>query len=176
VTRFALLTVVLTSCSSPARHDYPKLSDGDAPETKPVAPIDAAVAPPSVLYEPGGASCMPPGVYDVELDLRPAKLTVLGQDEAFCRSMLEAVPKNILAQLKVEIENGALAVYWPTKVVTISASQCEFAITSQPVLANIVFTNGNGTGTADYAVGAQNHPGEKCEAKGAKLTLVRASS
>ena len=122
------------------------------------------------------AQCLPPGVYDVELDLGAAKVTVLGQDETFCRSMLEAVPKSILGQLKIEIENGALAVYWPTKVVTVSTSQCEFAITSQPVLAKILFAQGHGTGTADYAVGAQNHPGEKCEAKGAKLTLVRASS
>ena len=119
---------------------------------------------------------MPPGVYDVELDLGAATLTGVGQDETFCRSMLEAVPKNILNQLKIEIENGALAVYWPTKVVTVSASQCEFAITSQPVLAKIVFAQGHATGTADYAVSARNQPGEKCEAKGAKLTLVRASS
>ena len=176
MTRFALLTLVLTSCNSPGRHDYPKLSEGDAPEAKPVAPPDAAVAPLSVLYEPGGAPCMPTGVYDVELDLRTATVTVVGQDETLCRSMLEAVPKSVLAQLKVEIENGALAVYWPTKVVTVSASQCEFAITSQPVLAKIAFVQGHATGTADFAVGAQSHPGEKCEAKGAKLTLVRASS
>ncbi len=176
MTRIALLALFAAACSSTARHDYPKLAEGDAPETKAVAPPDAAAAPLQVLYEPGGASCMPPGVYDVELDLRAATLTVLGQDETFCRSMLEAVPKNVLNQLKIEIENGALAVYWPTKVVTVSASQCEFAITSQPVLAKIVFAQGHATGTADYAVGAQNHPGEKCEAKGAKLTLVRASS
>ena len=119
---------------------------------------------------------MPPGVYDVELDLGAATLSVVCQDERFCRSMLEAVPKNILNQLKIEIENGALAVYWPTKVVTVSASQCEFAITSQPVLAKIVFAQGHATGTADYAVSAQHQPGQKCEAKGAKLTLVRASS
>ena len=176
MTRLALLTLALAACSSPTRHDYPKLSEGDAPETKRASPPDAPAAPPVVLYEPGGASCMPPGVYDVELDLSAAKVTVLGQDETFCRSMLEAVPKNVLNQLKIEIENGALAVYWPTKVVTVSASQCEFAITSQPVLAKLVFAQGHATGTADYAVGAQNKPGEKCEAKGAKLTLVRASS
>lgn len=168
--------VLVLACSAPARHDYPKLSEGDAPEARLVPPIDAPVAPPNILYEPGGAPCMPPGVYDVDLDLRLAELTVIGQDEAFCRSMLEAVPKTILGQLKLEIENGALAVYWPTKVVTVSSSQCEFAITSQPVLASIVFANGKGTGAASFAVGAQNHPGEKCEAKGVKLTLVRASS
>lgn len=176
MTRLAVYTFALAACGSSPRHDYPKLSESDAPETKPVTRPDAAVAPPQVLYEPGGAACMPPGVYDVELDLSTAKVTVLGQDETFCRSMLEAVPKSLLAQLKIEIENGALAVYWPTKVVTVPASQCEFAITSQPVLAKLVFTQGHATGTADYAVGAQNHPGEKCEAKGAKLTLVRASS
>jgi hypothetical protein len=176
VTRLAAVAFALAACSSPARHDYPKLAEGDAPEVKPAVPPDAATGPVQILYEPGGASCMPPGVYDVELDLTAAKLTILGQDETFCRSMLEAVPKNVLNQLKIEFENGALAVYWPTKVVTVSASQCEFAITSQPVLANIVFAQGHATGTADYAAGAQNHPDQKCEAKGAKLTLVRASS
>jgi len=176
VLRLSLLTVVITACGSPARHDYPKLSDGDAPKAKPVASKDAAVAPANVLYEPTGSPCMPPGVYDVELDLSTATFTVAGQDEAFCRSMLAAVPKGVLNQLKLEIENGALAVYWPSKVVTVSASQCAFAIISQPVLAKITFENAKGTGSADYAVGAQNHPGEKCEAKGAKLTLVRASS
>ncbi len=173
--RLALLTA-LAACSAPARHDYPKLSEGDAPEKPRSAPADAPVAPTQVLYEPGGAPCMPPGVYDVEIDLAAATVNVMGQDESFCRSMLEAVPKSVLNQLKIEIENGALAVYWPTKVVTVSASQCEFSITSHPVFAKLVFAQGHATGTAEYAVGAQNHPGEKCEAKGVKLTLVRASS
>lgn len=176
-----LVSVMVLGChKSTTQRTYPKLAEGDSPDAKPAVanadPTGRGTTPATQLYEPGGAACMPPGVYDVAFDLSSAKLTVVGQDEVFCRSMLEAVPKNLLDQMKLEIENGQLGVYWPTKLVIASTSQCQFEIKSPPVRATITFAGGNGTGTGSYAVGSSNHPGEKCEATGVKLTLVRASS
>jgi len=185
--RLALASLVLAAChSSRGPGDYPKLADGDGPEgtAKPAAtggtdltapePLPLGATP--VLFEPTGSACMPPGVYDVTFDLSDAKLTIAGQDEVFCRSMLEAVPHQALSQMKIAIEAGTLAIYWPGKAVALATSPCTFSIKSQPVFTTITFDKGTGTGLGDYAVGSSNHPDEKCEAKGAKLLLVRASS
>jgi hypothetical protein len=181
----ASLLVAAGAChSSRGPEDYPKLAEGDGPEVaaKPIPAETMGARPPEpvgagpVLFEPTGSACMPTGVYDVTFDLSDAKLTVAGQDEAFCRSMLEAVPQQALSQMKIAIEAGTLAIYWPGKAVALATSPCTFSIKSQPVFTTITFANGTGTGLGDYAVGSSNHPGEKCEAKGAKLLLVRASS
>jgi hypothetical protein len=176
---FALIVVVIIGCGKPAAQaGYPQLPDDDGPvdPRPPVANTAPVVATTPQLFEPGGAACMPPGIYDVTFDLSAAQLTVVGQAEEFCRSMLEELPATMLTQMKLAIEAGQLAVYWPSRQTVVATTPCTFEIKSPPVFATITFADGAGTGTAEYAIGTPNHPDERCGAKGAKLTLVRSSS
>jgi len=182
VRRTVFALILLAGCKhGDSQHEYPKLGD-DAPdpratpgghsggkESEPIASVP-------VLFEPTGSACMPTGVYDVTFDLSGAKISVVGEDEEFCRSWLMGVPTELLGQMKIAVETGALAIYWPGKMTVLATSACEFMITSQPVHGKFSFIDGAGTGVGDYAVGSPNHPNEKCEAKGAKIRLVRASS
>lgn len=160
---------------------YPRLSDGDTPDSSAARPhadeTKGPVAEPGeVLFPPEGAACMPPGVYDVAFDLAPATLTVEGQSDEFCRSMLAAVPQTQLAEMKLAIEAGQLAVYWPGRQHVLVHDPCSFEIKAPPVAATLTFVAGAGRGTGSYAVGSENHPGETCAATGVRITLVRASS
>ncbi len=172
----ALVVITAAACSSsPGQHDYPKLGPGDGVEAKSkVAPPDAGST--NVLFGPDGSACLPTGVYDVTFDLSSAEVTVLGQSEEVCRSLLTNVPAQTLNEMKIEIEAGTLAIYWPERVVVIARSPCELEITSPPVFGTFKFQAASGSGVATFAVGPTNKPGERCAAKGAKLTLVRASS
>ncbi len=175
--RYALAPITLAACSgSSVQHDYPRLEPGDGVEAKPKpAQTDAGLAA-NVLFGPDGSACMPVGVYDVTFDLAPAKLTSVGQSDEVCRSLLTGIAGQKLQELKLEVEAGALAIYWPTRVIAIVTSPCEFTITSPPVVGAFTFQAATGAGTVDFAVASTDKPGNRCAATGAKLTLVRASS
>ncbi len=172
-----LIAIAAAACSgSSAQHDYPKLAPGDGVETKPkAAPADAALAT-NVLFGPDGSACMPVGVYDVTFDLASAQLTSTGQSDEVCRSLLASIAAQTLHELKLEVEAGALAIYWPTRAIAIVKSPCEFEITSPPVVGTFTFHAATGTGVVNFAVSAADKPGNRCAAIGAKLTIIRASS
>ncbi len=172
----ALVLIAAAACSgSSKQRDYPKLAAGDGPDPKPKVAVDAGVTT-NVLFGPEGSACLPTGVYDVTFDLGAAQLTSVGQSEEVCRSLLANIPSQSLAEMKIEIEAGALAIYWPNRVVAITKSPCTFEITSQPVVGTFTFTAATGVGTVNYGVTAADKTGNRCAANGAKVSLVRASS
>lgn len=174
--RYALVVLVTACSGSSGPHEYPKLAPGDGVEAKPPAPPTDAGLVTNVLFGPEGSACMPTGVYDVTFDLASAQLTSVGQPDDVCRSLLSNIAGQSLQELKLEVEAGALAIYWPTRVVAVVKSPCEFEITSPPVVGTFTFAAATGTGVVNFAVTSTDKPDNRCIAIGAKLTIVRASS
>lgn len=193
-----LALVLVAACGAPAK---PAQDPRDIPVEAP--PVDAATEeelpfvpvggggedlpprpdPLEISGTPGSSiaasDCIPAGVYAVTVDLAGAKLSQVntGMDDiAWCKSMLEGIPKSMMATLEVKVAGDQLQVEWPPgKPQTIvSIGACSIGVTSPPMIAQITFgKNGKASGSTSYAIGTQNHPDERCEAVGAKLTLVK---
>lgn len=201
--RAILLGVVLVACSSPApkRTSYPDFpiekpaADGGTEESgdPPFVPIgeeprtnpDPRIPPVGSKMPLSGSTsipssnCIPGGDYTVAVDLSAAQLsqnnTGMG-DIAWCKSMLEAIPKAAMANMRIVVAGGQMSIEWPPgQPARLSpGGDCSFVITSPPMVSSITFETGRGSGTASYTVGTQNHPDESCSATGAVLSIVRA--
>ncbi len=191
------LVLALAACGGAAKpapnpRDFPIEAPADAAieEELPFVPIGGAgeepVARPDpvkITGTPGSAiaasSCIPAGVYQVTVDLSSAKLSQVntGMDDiTWCKSMLEGIPKSMMATLEIKVEGNQMRLEWPPgKPQTIvSLGACSVGVTSPPMIAQMTFGNtGKASGSTSYAIGTQNHPDERCEAVGAKLSLVK---
>jgi hypothetical protein len=108
------------------------------------------------------------------VDLSSAQITQVNtgmSDTVWCKALLEAVPAQSMAAMKIAYAQGRLAVDWSGSQSLTVAGGCEFEITSPPMPARITFAGGKGTGTTTYSIGTPNHPDESCTATGARLTI-----
>ena len=118
--------------------------------------------------------CIPSGAYRVTVDLTDAKITQGNTgmaDTAWCKSMLAAVPAQMMGTMRIAVDDGAIGLEWPIgHAATATLTGCNVEITSPPMVAKLTFADGKGTGTTTYTTGTQ-HQGDTCTATDAKLTV-----
>lgn len=141
-------------------------------------PPESPVSPPQEAPKSAGIACIPAGLYKVTVDLSAAKITQVntGMDDiTWCRSMLEGVPTMQMNALRIDYDDGYLAVHWPpSRMVGVEQKgECAIAIANQPIPATFTFADGRAEGIGTYSIGTVNHPDEKCTATDAKFFLER---
>lgn len=148
---------------------------GEEPVARP-DPVKPTGSPGSSI---AASDCIPAGVYQVSVDLGGAKVSQVntGMDDlTWCKSMLELIPAKTMATLEIKVEGNQLRLEWPPgqPQTIVSIGACSVGVTSPPMIAQITFGKaGKASGSTSYATGTSNHPDERCEAVGAKLTLVK---
>ena len=154
---FCQLACACGGAPKPALNDLPPLP-GDPPRVEPQATT----------------GCIPSGSYRVTVDLADAKITQGNTgmaDTAWCKSMLVAVPAQMMATMRIAVDDGAIGLEWPVgHAATATLTGCDVEITSPPIAAKLTFADGKGTGMTTYTTGTQ-HEGDTCTATNAKLTV-----
>jgi hypothetical protein len=168
VTALAGLASMILGCSSPQKAEV-RPGPAPGPATVPAAALETSA--------PAGR-CVPPGDYAVKVDLSSAQVTQRNtgmEGTEWCKSILEAVPAQSMAAMRISYTGDKLAVEWPGPASIVVESDCEFEITSPPMPARITFSGGKGTGATTYSIGTPNHPDESCTATGARLSIEPAA-
>ncbi|HTE53898.1 MAG TPA: hypothetical protein VK698_23745 [Kofleriaceae bacterium] len=165
----AVAAAAALGCSSPNQADrQPRPPAAHAP----LIEHDAASTAPA-------SRCIPAGTYAVHVDLSSATITQQNTgmgDTVWCKSILEAVPAQMMASMTIRYTDGRPEVDWSGSKSLTMTGDCQLEITAPPMPTRITFVAGKGTGTTTYSTGTPNHPDESCTATNAVLTVELAAA